>query len=132
MSHVPYWAHPMEYNSEPLQKFVNGYNMLELFSNLSHGDYQLQYIKSLYLQNIFDGMKPSDITWKQQTISKTRYKFITSVKHKTQLHGSRVTCDVLNSARMRGSLFIRKCGNGSLIHKFAKQLFDSSSKYIYE
>ena len=132
MSHVPYWAHPMEYNSVTLQKFVNGYNLLELFGNLSNDDYQLQYIKSLYLQNIFDDIRPSDITWKRQTISKTRYKFITSIKHKTQLHGSRVTHDVLNSARMRGSLFIRKCGNGSFIHKFAKQLFDPSSKYIYE
>lgn len=59
------------------------------------------------------------------------YTFYVPVKSEmTYRLGIPVSADVLNQARMRGALFLRKCEAGSYIHAYSQQLF-SASKYLY-
>ena len=73
-----------------------------------------------------------NIKKQEHKINKFTFEFIHSVSSPKSLFGSHVTHEVLNEARMRGSLFIRKCENNSFIHMFAKQLYKKNSKYIYD
>jgi hypothetical protein len=50
---------------------------------------------------------------------------------KRKIIGCPITSQVLNEARQRGSLFIRKCENGSYIHAFSSQLYGTKS-YLYK
>lgn len=45
--------------------------------------------------------------------------------------GVPVNAEILNGARMRGALFIRKCENGSYIHAYSQQLF-ADDEYLYQ
>ena len=123
LNQVAYWAHPLEYNTIPLYSFINGYNILEYFFKNGR-DNQLLYLIGLY-ENSLNNVK------NLSTISIQKYKFITTPQSLTRLIGTFITDDVLNSARMSGSLFIRKCEKGSNIHKYADQLYKTRTKYIY-
>jgi len=125
MIDVPYWAHPLEYNTIPLYKFINGYNMLEYFSVRSNDDYHLNFFKQLYKEKVLIHIK--SIKYEESG----PFRFIVDVSTPNKLTGYMITNDDINHARLRGSLFVRKCENGSFIHNFSKQLFKEQPEYIY-
>jgi hypothetical protein len=125
MNEIPYWSHPLEYNSLPLYKFINAYNMLEFFSQNSKNDYHLHALKAVYTDNILSNVK------KIKYSETDGYKFITGVQNPNQLFGTHVNAETLNEARMRGSLFIRKCEDGSFIQYYADQMYTKHPKYVY-
>ena len=47
MSVVPYWAHPMQYNTRQLKIFVNAYNILEYFVKMG-SDPKLEELRDMY------------------------------------------------------------------------------------
>lgn len=125
LSKIAYWTHPLEYNSDLASIYINGYNLLEYLHKINPQDSQFKYLRDIY-PPLFKQSK-LEVTYK-----KTRgYKFAYLEPSKI-LIGTYITSDVLNSARMRGCLFIRKCEKGSQIHLYAEQLYAKDSKYIYD
>ena len=127
LNQVAYWAHPLEYNTIPFYSFINGYNILEYFYKNGR-DGWLKYLLGLYKNSLLQ-VQVKNLS----TIYIDKYKFITThgVKNLTRLIGTFITNDILNSARMSGSLFIRKCEKGSNIHKYANQLYKTNTNYLY-
>jgi hypothetical protein len=58
-------------------------------------------------------------------------KYISSISDPENKIGLPVDASTLNDAKSRGSLFIRKCEDGSNIHSYADQLYEKHPNYIY-
>jgi hypothetical protein len=131
LNQLPYWSHPLEYNTIPLYQYINGYNILSYFSSINN-DGHLKYLLSLYkiaIKNI--GFKFIERIKIFSDDTFPLYKFLITPINSKMLVGTFITNETLNSARMRGCLFIRKCEKGSNIHKYADQLY-KKTKYIYK
>jgi hypothetical protein len=130
LNQLPYWSHPLEYNTIPLHQYINGYNILSYFSSINN-DGHLKYLLSLYkiaIKNIgfrfIEKIKIESFD--------SMYEFLITPSNSKILVGTFITNETLNTARMRGCLFIRKCEKGSNIHKYANQLYNKKTKYIYK
>ncbi len=142
MNIIPYWSHPMQFNTRSVKIFINAYNILEYFSKMGT-DEKLQELRDMYENILKTYMTKKEIAFhsssSQQTVFiifvvnvENKFKFATLKKGSAEpTMGCPVTNDVLNQARMRGGLFIRKCENGSYIHAFSTQLFETNS-YLYQ
>jgi hypothetical protein len=125
LNQLPYWAHPLEYNTIPLYQYINGYNLLLYFSSINK-DEHLNYILSLYKISL------KKIGFKFILKYSIKYDFLITLFNLKILVGTFITNKILNNARMRGCLFIRKCEKGSNINKYANQLYKKNTKYIYK
>jgi hypothetical protein len=126
MGKLAYWAHPLEYNTEPKYVFVNGYNILVFLHAYSHtNSHRLKGMLDLYNKHIVTLM---DVVYKKVG----KCKFITSVGDPTERIGVTIDAQTLNDARSRGCLFIRKCEIGSNIHSYADQLYKKHPEYVYD
>lgn len=124
MNQIPYWAHPLEYNTISAREYVNGYNLLEMCNAENPDCWQISHLRQIYL-GLFDQIKLD-----HRQINRNKYEFKTT--NSTNRMGTYVNHDVLNQARARGCLFIRKCEDGCMIQKFANQLYDRNSEYLYK
>ena len=127
MSQLAYWAHPLEYNTIPSHVFVNGYNLMVFLHNYKQEEeWRLEYLLELYQKHVLPSL--SGIKYKKVGCC----KYIVSVNDSSKLVGTPVDASILNDARSRGCLFIRKCEPGSNIHLYSKQLYSEHPDYIYE
>lgn len=182
MSHVPFYSHPMEYNTNHLYAYMNAHNLLAYFNALNRtrgfpADDRLVYFENVY-DNILKNMGTSFDSTKVRYV-KTDYQILdertpvsatdlnaqelwrafemlmgiqrpaidTGSTEMTcyfytifNLSGDKITiprigvpvnAEILNGARMRGALFLRKCENGSYMHAYSQQLF-ADDQYLYQ
>ena len=144
MGNVPWWAHPMQYNSRSAKNFLNAYNMMEYFSKMGT-DEELQQFREMYKNILKTYLTSKEVGFQTRSEPQERnfilifyidkeFQFAAFKKGTAadrQKLGCPITHNVLNEARMRGALFIRKCENGSYIHAFSTQLFGTNS-YLYQ
>lgn len=142
MDVIPYWSHPMQYNTRSLKLFVNAYNIMEYFSKMG-SDSRLQELRDTYKNILKTYMTKKEISFYDSSSRQTvliifeitvnnKFEFAALKKGTAEpIVGCPVTKDALNQARMRGALFLRKCENGSYIHAFSKQLFTTPT-YLYK
>lgn len=116
MFRVPYWAHPLEYNTTKLSSFVNAYNFFEYAKHLNPNDYYFNYLRRVYHKIIADFNAVEFEKVGENNFAVLRPSDDEKV-------GKYISAETLNSARMRGCLFIRKCEEGSLIDHYADQLY---------
>jgi len=118
MNKIPYWAHPLEYNTTTMCSFVNAYNFFEYARIINPNDYYFNYLHKVY-KNI---LVQNNVTFSEK--DPCEFALLDEADLNIPI-GSFVCKDTLNEARMRGCLFIRKCEGGSLIHHYADQLYTS-------
>lgn len=109
MNKIPYWAHPLEYNSTTLRALINAYNFFTRAKELNENDYQFAYLQLIYKIIISEHV----------TFDKDGFVY----SGEKMVLGTIITGSTLNEARMRGCLFIRKCENGCEISEYARELY---------
>lgn len=142
MNWIPFWAHPMQYNARSIKMFVNAYNITEYFSKMGT-DEALKTLRNQYRGILDKYMTRKELGYRETSVVK-QFLLVIQVEKEFEFAvfrskklgarkkmGCPITSQVLNEARQRGSLFIRKCENGSYIHAFSAQLFATKS-YLYK
>lgn len=141
MNVISRWFHPMQYNTRSVKVFVNAYNLTEYFSKMGN-DHELRELRDEY-KTILTKYIQKDVNFQNVSIQENFFiifrveqnfefaQLIDNNSSKQKKIGCPVTHDVLNQARQRGSLFVRKCEHGSYIQKYSNQLFDTKS-YLYK